>query len=200
MRKLILALAVAIIIAVGFFIYSEQRIMVKHPTIQSCENVVQNALKAPDTYSLRTATMIVTNGTDQPRIILDFRYKNQFGVESKGEATCTFTQGISDIAVNDYLFKLNKWKPNNIKSKISPFESFDLNEVMIDGIPINMNKVTQQSIWLNKHRKDVHVDYLPGKIVGQETPHTYVFSSGTYVYEEKPIIIKIVEKYLPQND
>lgn len=200
MRKLILALAVVIIVATGFFVYSEQKTMAKHPTIQSCENVVKNALKAPDTYSLRTATMIVTNGTERPRIVLDFRYKNPFGVETKGEAICTFTQGISDIAVNDYLFKQNKWKPNNIKSKVSPFESFDIDEVTIDGIPINMDIVMQQCVWLSKHRKDVHADYLPGKIIGQETPHTYVFSSGTYVYEEKSIMIKLFEKYLPQND
>lgn len=199
MRKLIYVFVLIIIVA-GIFLYMEQKNMAKHSTIQACENVVQSALKAPDTYSLRTATMIVTEGTEQqPKIIIDFRYKNPFGVETRGEAICTFTQGASDVALNDYLFHKNEWKPNNIKEKGFPFQSFDLNEVTIDGLPVRMDMITPQCIWLTKHRKDVQADELPGKIIGQETPHTYVFSSGTYVYEEKPLIVKIIQKYFPTN-
>lgn len=48
MRKLIYVFVLIIIVA-GIFLYMEQKNMAKHSTIQACENVVQSALKAPDT-------------------------------------------------------------------------------------------------------------------------------------------------------
>lgn len=195
MKKALYSMLLLAALAVSFLFYTEYEKNKKHPSIIACEEVVKAALRTPDTYKFKTATMEVFE-SEPHTITIDFRYTNPFAVEIRGTAICTFTAKNQDTVGDFRLLKEGKWKATTVKDQVSPFLKYDLTEVSIDGIVINKEVVSPHALWLTKHRSESKADYLPGKIIEHDKPFHVRHEYGIFLYEDKPLWEVIFEKYL----
>lgn len=131
MRKVFFTVLV-LMLASGWWLPSESRALQKHPSIQACEDVIQAMLKAPSTYQLKKATMLVIKGTEKPSIIVEYDAQNSLGVPITSQAMCIFDIEKSGDYYN-YIKRMVKENGEARPLSRSPFDELSLVRVSIDG-------------------------------------------------------------------
>lgn len=135
MRK-IFFIVLVLMLASGWWLYSESKALDKHPAIQACEYAIVSMLKAPSTYKFIEASMIVSKGTQKPLIVIDYDAKNMMGVPIRSKAICYF--GIDKESPN-YQYNIKKQLDEKKEAKPffeSPFDELSIVRIVIDDIEI----------------------------------------------------------------